>query len=321
MYKKIILILAMMISSFALFATEPYLDYQVQRGDTLGKILFEMNYSPLWGAHGFVKKTIDLNEGKLLDGGDFIIVGAFIKLPLKEENFVIKKTIASVEEAPVISEIDVKSFLFLSLSGLMIEIESRDISTNALARIESKINHSYGISLNTQWDERVWSHIGFGQSSLDFKQPEQRSINNSKKTFSSMYIGGTYQAGTHSSVGLYYEAAERPYLMASASGDLKIESPWLHRFILSLDQKIISRKNGSLSLGIKPYLVMKKSLDDIEIKNGKGAIFEIKSMQKIMGFNFEALMFYELLKQDSNVVRQTTKSNGIKLSLIIPLGE
>jgi hypothetical protein len=181
MYKKIILALTIFIMAFTCFASDAYHRYDVQNGDTLGKILFDLNYSPLWGPRGFVKKTIDLNEGKFPDGGDFIVIGASIKLPIKEEVFVTKKSIASIEEETK-PEFDLKSFVSVSLSGLVYEVQSKDISTGALARVETKLNQSYSVSVSTQWSERVWSHIG-----------------------------------------LLYNVSQRPYLMASSTGDLKME--------------------------------------------------------------------------------------------------
>lgn len=60
-----------------------YLRYKVKEGEELGKILQALGLYPIWGAHGYVTKTVKINAGILDNNGDFILPGQSIKLPVQ----------------------------------------------------------------------------------------------------------------------------------------------------------------------------------------------------------------------------------------------
>ena len=91
--------------------------YQIQRGDTLGAILFGLEIGPLWGTRGFVKKTIFMNQESFDERGDFLVdPGAWIQVPFPP-NWKGNPNFDNLVEAGIVRTLD---------SGSVTEIEESD---------------------------------------------------------------------------------------------------------------------------------------------------------------------------------------------------
>lgn len=343
----IIFILTLLINlCFAQTSSQKYMEYRVLEGENISRVLFRLGLSPLWGPNGYVRKTIDLNRYSINKDGEILYQYALIKIPIlkkvnenlvaapaplpvfevppllpKKQTPVLKRKTAFVQSRPIAKKEDLLySYLEPSLGAQFWELDSEEKSDNSKAHIESKLALSFEGRLVTRWSPMFSSSIGLGQSKVSFKQPTGKRITNADNSLSDLFVGLVFDADENWSLGGEFHHRQNPYLRAISQTDIKIETPWMQQVQLNLERKIIKKRNGYFSVRLSPYYLSSKKLNDFKIESGYGARAELRVKQKLKSFAIHASFYSDYASQESSITKQTTRSNGLILSLVFPLG-
>lgn len=299
--------------------------YEVQQKDTLGSILQNAGLTPLWGKNGYVKKTIELNAGKLDKNGNIVLTNSILKIPkalLSETKISTLDTVQNREISEVKKEEStdhLKANVELGPGFEFWQIDSKEKDDGAKAKIESKPSPTLRLSLNHEWDKTSSTYIGAVYSQINFIQPGSKNIRNDSQNFAEIFIGHKYNIRNWTFIG-EYKNSQRPYLLARSNTDLTIESPWLTQISFGVEKKLIHKKNGWLSVGVTPYYLFSKEVDNYELNSGYGGRINIKLHQNFKSFSIESSFFSDYSKQDSNLTEQSLQQNGILFKVLFPIG-
>ena len=323
-----LIVLLILISTAQAADSSLYQEYKVQRGQSIGKILFDLGISPLWGPKGNVRKTIEMNSDLLDKNGNVVQANSIIKIPVvdhvREISNIPEETRSESVSAPKSKESVSDSILNSALSvtaGFQYwEMKSTEKDDGSRAKIESQVSPSVDARWSTKWDESNETFMGVGYASITFKQPNTKSIKEASQGFGDLYIGHKYRFNSDWILSGEFRNIQRPYLRALNNSDLKVESPWMKQLHLGIEKKVISKKNASLSLRFSPYYIMGKEMDDFNIRSGVGGRIDIRLRQEFKNFSTEASFFSDYSQQNSNITKQQTQYNGFLFRVNLPLG-
>ncbi|MDR3608205.1 MAG: hypothetical protein P4M08_12615 [Oligoflexia bacterium] len=185
----------------------------IQKDQTLGEILQELDYTPLWGPHGFVRATWLLNRNLIEKEGDLIYPGTKLRLPLREivqtqtTPKPANRAIASepfpapipsaAPASPADSIGDVMHSLSFSLGYGLTTLSAVDPVTGNSAQLLS--NHDVELSATWEqgWNPNFSTFFRFSIDSIGFEQSTNpdKSLANSSNTPTELGFGATIHAG------------------------------------------------------------------------------------------------------------------------------
>jgi len=183
--------------------------YQVKKGDTLSNILYDHGLTSLYGENGFVKLTAILNGNKIKKNGDFVRVGAIIKLPIQDpvqKSLEVEKKVAIIEPIPKKNEDIIKesrapsdefpySHFVYSPHLSFLKVDSANDVNFGGSNVSALSQNGFGVDLawHIFYDDR-FSFFGFGSLNyLSFYNDPNYTFNKTSSTQLHFGVGANFE--------------------------------------------------------------------------------------------------------------------------------
>jgi hypothetical protein len=304
--------------------------YIVNKNETLGEILERLNYSPLWGSHGFVRQTWLLNQDQIEREGDLIYPGTAIRLPMANRQLASEQTAgpmptgldqtagntgplhAKPESTAVWGsqrESDVLHSLSLSLGYGLESLSGSDPVTGAAAKLISSRDVHLGVSWSQAWSKSFTSFFRFSLDSVEFEQSSNpdKSIANPSVTPVSLGVGSIFRLGRFEiTPELGY--GDALFMRGFNSSTLTIDSvPELSAGV-SLSIELYRQTSTRLGLTGSADFLGHASTDSYSVNNGSrfsGGAYLEKSWGAGASHALRFDLSYESQNQNTSIVNQS----------------
>lgn len=294
--------------------------YQVKKGDTLSKILKDHGLKPLHGKKGFINLTTKLNENKIKENGNFVLIGEMIVLPVKEvfeESITIKETPSDSsseietktrsESRPLGEELPYSHFIYSPhLSFLRIDA-TNDVNLGG-SNVTALSERGFGIDLEWHvfYNERI-SFFGFGSlEHFSFYKDPNYSFNNSTITRLHYGVGGKLQYLPELKITSSISIREVSFLNIMTPVSINLESIPVAEIVTGFEKTMFTKSQltGVFGAHVSGVLPGRRGSYKSNLGFGIGAMTVVthKTKSLYLTYNLRSLQVNEIKDKESLIV-------------------
>ena len=287
-----------------------YESYKLKKGDVISEILFEKDFTPLYGKNGYVKKVVHLNANKVKQNGNLVIEGDILLIPMRpverkmaSENvdvlpplvpLDINPTISSqevtspsapvatqvpaLEKTPVISSEGVEEKkdqyayfrVMPQVSWMKVNATSTNTSRQSEINALSKASPGLLMFYGIKYDERFKFSLFAYLSQVNFYSDTTYDFKN-RSFFRTAFGGGLdYEANSTQSFGARAGFFDEFFLSSPSVNVLQAKTVQIPEVHLSYRKKFMEYKKASVSYAILGKAILPYSTPEVKGKFGYG---------------------------------------------------
>jgi hypothetical protein len=315
--------------------------YVVQKGETLGDILYRLNISPLWGKYGNIRKVWRMNLSIVRNEGDRIYPGTEILLPLgvpqlarreeksrapaavapivtEEKPTPVASPVASSTPSPSIStdsERETPHALELSLGYGFTQLSASDPATGDSAKLTSSHDVRLAATWRQNWSETFGTYFEFGLRAIDFDPTSNpnKTLSGASNVPGHISLGASSQFGSRLSLRYFVSYGQELFIRGVNFDTLSVDSVPLVSGGGELDVKIYERKSTAIGATAGGTYLGASSTDNYAIKTGSlvtGGLY----LEKKCGSREQSLFRLDLDIADRNQNTSTLNQSETSVS-------
>lgn len=332
MYKKIVKFICAVLVLFHSPIAYAKKIYVVKNGDFISEVLNRHNLKPIYGASGFLEKTLQLNPRLRKQNGNKIYPGQKIILPFETDQILTSNPPNVITDQPVSAEVTPQtvqikntseeefpiSSVRVGLSADYFRFDTQDRSTLGEAQILSDPNLGIQAAWIIHWTPQSEFYFQAGYQKYSIQNPNI-SIDyiNQKGSLTQLGIGSGYLFNDRLSARFGIDLKQEIFIHSPAVNLIQFDTVMITQPYLFGRYALLNKGRFSLGLDAEYRFLISNSNDIYQIDSGSGylgGIF-IKELFRDKKFSgMEARLSYAQKNQNTNLETQKEKTLNLQFN-------
>lgn len=306
-------ILATLLSVPLIVHADSWMNYIVQKGESLSQILQRASIIPVYGEKGSIAESLKLNPKLRKHGGNRIYPGQKLLLPKKIETEVAVIPVILPAETPHVTRIptidtsdDAQALVSVFVGVDFFRIDGDDKTTSKSATILSEASPNIGLGFNLLWNELTTFSLNLKMTQYKLQDLDDgQGFDKTSGQKFDLYLRMMKQVSEKWTLGAGVAFEEDLFFHAKSASQLNVDKVLITKPGVYGRYVAYAKRNANIGLDGKLGLNLGAKSNDYKIKNGMnagvGTYFKYHS--KLLDENYrslEAKVFYSVDDQDTD---------------------